>query len=334
VRVALREADLAERLHHRGTGEGLREEDHVRVLGAHLVDQPLPERNRLRVRVVDAEDRDAARDPEQHDVAQRGPEALPVLRVEVDVVDVLVALRRILGVLQRAVGAPVEPFGMLLEPRVVGRALDREVERDLEPELLRVRAEPLELLHRPELGIDRLVPALLAADRPRAARVVRARLERVVPALAVRVADRMNGREVHDVEAELREARQLAPYAFEAPERAWEELVPRAEACELPVDVDVEGLRPRLARTVARLDLERLLDRQLRAPEQHGAFGELAAHVLLAGVDLAAQLVLERGDAIDPRLDAVRPRAAAVHLERAAPLVVPERLERGLEPSR
>ncbi len=46
---------------------------------AHLADQPLPERERLRVRVVDAEDPHAALDPVQDDVAQRLPEPLPVL---------------------------------------------------------------------------------------------------------------------------------------------------------------------------------------------------------------------------------------------------------------
>ena len=94
-----------------------------------------PERQRLRVRVVDAEHRDAVRDPVQDDVPQRRPQPLPVLAVEVDVVDVLVALRRVLGVLQRPVRAAMEPLRVLLEPGVVGRALDREVERDLEPQL-------------------------------------------------------------------------------------------------------------------------------------------------------------------------------------------------------
>src|SRR5581483_8945815 len=86
VRVALREADLAERRHHRRPRERLGEEDHLRVLPPHLVDQPLPERHGLRVRVVDAEDGDPARDPEEHDVAKGRPEGLPLRRVEVDVV--------------------------------------------------------------------------------------------------------------------------------------------------------------------------------------------------------------------------------------------------------
>ena len=128
-------------MHHRRPRERLGEED--RRPGrprAHLGDQPLPERQRLRVRVVDAEDPDAVPHPVQDDVAKRLPEPEPVLGLPVDVDDVLVLLGRVLGVLDRPVGPVLEPLRMLGQPRVVGRALDREVERDLEPELLRGRA--------------------------------------------------------------------------------------------------------------------------------------------------------------------------------------------------
>ena len=47
------------------------------------------------------------------DVANRVPEALAVARVPVEVVDVLVALRRVLRVLERAVGPVLEPLGVL-----------------------------------------------------------------------------------------------------------------------------------------------------------------------------------------------------------------------------
>ena len=67
VGVGLAEAELREGGQLRPPGEGLGEEDHVRVGGADLGDQPLPERQRLGVRVVDAEDADAALDPEQDD---------------------------------------------------------------------------------------------------------------------------------------------------------------------------------------------------------------------------------------------------------------------------
>ena len=60
-------------------------------------------------------------------------------RLEVERIDVLVLLRRVLGVLHRAVGPPAEPLRMLLHVRVVGRALERDVERDLDAALLAPR---------------------------------------------------------------------------------------------------------------------------------------------------------------------------------------------------
>ena len=104
-----------------------------RSRGVDPLDQPLPEGERLGVRVVDAEDLHAAVDPQQHDLEQRVPELAPLLAVPVDVVDVLVALGRVLGVLEGAVGAVVEPLRVLGEPGMVGRALDREIERDVDP---------------------------------------------------------------------------------------------------------------------------------------------------------------------------------------------------------
>ena len=55
---------------------------------------------------------------------------------------------------------------MLGQPRVVGRALDREVERDLDPVLAAAAREVLEIVDRAELGVDRVVAAGLVADRP------------------------------------------------------------------------------------------------------------------------------------------------------------------------
>src|SRR5262249_40598587 len=125
--------DLGELPHHLRPSEGLRQEDDIRVTIADFGDQPLPEWQGLRMRIVDTEDPNALLDPEQHDVAQGDPDRGQRITVEMDVDDVLVALRRVLGKLDRPVWPPVEPFRMLLEPGMVGRALDREVEGNLEP---------------------------------------------------------------------------------------------------------------------------------------------------------------------------------------------------------
>jgi hypothetical protein len=60
------------------------------------------------------------------------PERAPVVRLEVERVDVLVLLRRVLRVLDGAVRPRAEPLRVLLDVRVVGRDLERDVERDLD----------------------------------------------------------------------------------------------------------------------------------------------------------------------------------------------------------
>src|SRR5690606_29776061 len=105
-------------------GEGFRKEDHAGVCLADLLDHPFPEGQGLGVRVVDAEDAHAVPHPEQNYVAQRVPEFWYGIPVEMDVDDVLVFLGRVLRKLDGAVRPPVEPLGMLLDPRVVPRTLD------------------------------------------------------------------------------------------------------------------------------------------------------------------------------------------------------------------
>ena len=192
VRVALVEADLGEALHHAWPGERLGEEDRLRRLGADRRDHPLPERERLGVRVVDPEHGDAVGDPEADHVGEPGPQALPVGALEVERVDVLVLLRRVLGVLDRAVGSVGEPRRVLGDPRVVGRALERDVERQLDAAVACGGGELDDVVDRAELGVDRGVPAVGAADRPRAAGVVGRRRGRVVAALALGDADRVD----------------------------------------------------------------------------------------------------------------------------------------------
>ena len=70
---------------------------------------------------------------------------------------------------------------------MIGRGLIGEVERDLEAVALGLFAEPVEVLEGAEPRFDGVVSAVGAANRPRAAGVVRARLERVVRPLRLLV---------------------------------------------------------------------------------------------------------------------------------------------------
>src|SRR3546814_14342855 len=67
----------------------------------------------------------------------------------------LVLLRRILGELDGAVGAPVEPLRVLLDPGMVGRALDGDVEGDLQPVLGGRVRQAGEVVEVAELRMDR-----------------------------------------------------------------------------------------------------------------------------------------------------------------------------------
>ena len=114
------------------------QKDDLGMLPPDVVDHPIPERERFRVRVVDPEEQDSLVDPEADRISERDPErGLRALCVEVEIDDVLVFFRRVLCVTDRPVGSPGEPFGMLLKPGVIGRGLDGEIEGDLEIELPR-----------------------------------------------------------------------------------------------------------------------------------------------------------------------------------------------------
>src|SRR5690606_26793635 len=117
--------------------------------------------------------------------------------------DVLVFFRRILREPDRAVGTPLEPFRMLLDPGMVRRALDREVERDLEALRFRRFDQALERGEAAKLGMERVMTALLRPDGVGAAGVVGARDQTIVAAFAVGRADGMDGREVKNIEAEV-----------------------------------------------------------------------------------------------------------------------------------
>ena len=111
---------------------------------------------------------------------------------------------------------------------MIRRALDREVERDLKSVLVCCRDEPAEIFTRAKLPVDRIMPALVAADRVRAAGVAGGGVKRVIAPLAVLLADRMDRRKIKDVEAHLANIG-----------KARDHIVERA------VPIDISGLRAR-----------------------------------------------------------------------------------------
>jgi hypothetical protein len=171
------------------------------VVTLDLGDEPFPERERLRVGVVDPKDPHAFVDPVSDDRKELRPQLSPRFAFEIEGHDVLVFLGRVLGVLDRAVWAVAEPFGVLADVRVVGGALERDVQGDVETFLFGRVQQVAEVVERAELRGDRLMAALRRADGPWAARLARCSLHAVVGTLAVGPPDRVDRRHIEDVEA-------------------------------------------------------------------------------------------------------------------------------------
>src|SRR5690606_23416776 len=155
-------------------------------------------------------------------------------------------------------GADEEPLGVLLDPRVIRGALQREVEGHLDAELAARLHQTPEVLEGAELRVHGVVSPRLAADGPGRPHVARLTHPRVVASLAVRKADWMDRRQVDDVEAErgdlgdpaLRVAEGAVTTRLRAL-RAGEELVPGRETRLRAVHDDGKEDR---ARGVPRVD--------------------------------------------------------------------------------
>src|SRR5580658_2131818 len=152
------------------------------------------------MRIVDAKDFDPTIDPEPHYSQQLLEQSEPIRCVEVDRKYILVFLGRVLRVLDAAVGPVIEPIRMFLDPWMIGRALHCEVERDLEAEAVGRRDEVIKVVERAERRLDSSMATRLAADCPRTAGGIGAAAQRIARALAIGVADRMDRRQIHDVE--------------------------------------------------------------------------------------------------------------------------------------
>ena len=372
VRVRLREAELRETMHDLRSRERFREEHHLGMGRLQFPDRPFPERKGLGVRIVDAEDGDTLLHPELENALQLFPESHPVFGLEVEWIDVLVLLRRILGVLHGSVGAPGEPLGMRFHVRVVGRALERDVERDVDADLPRLRYETPKIVQRPELRMNGFVAALFRTDRPRAAHVVGGGRERVVPAFALVPSDGMDRRQVEYIESELAhvveprlDIAERAVASRLGARRAGKELVPAREARAHRLDDDREllfisrgkatirialGERRELFVERDALDLERVFGvDQLLAPgaQTLGVAPRRAIRCLgdqlgsderrrcdIRRIDPALEIVAPRKEVIDPRGDGVTIAPKALEREFAAPAVVHRERHRHFMPVR
>ncbi|MNF30617.1 hypothetical protein D3C84_113620 [compost metagenome] len=360
IGVALRVTDLAQPRHHRRRGERFGEEDHFRVQRANIGDQPLPERQWFGVRIVDAKDLHALFDPANNDVAQLDPQARNgVRRIEVDVDDVLIFLRRILRVFDRAVRAPVEPARMLLEPRVILGTLNGEVEGDFQTVIGGGSDQSTEVLASAELRVNGFVAALLATDGIRAAGIIGAGGQGIVAPLAMGAANRVDRREIEYVEAHVLNHWQTRVHIVKSAmtvgivgDRARKQFVPTGKFGQFAFDVYREFRTDAQVGTVIGLSHQlrtaRVQEqRDLLGFEQPGQFmvqrGELFAELTFAALGgllhhapaflqlqrhryssivFLLQFILKTGELVDPRLDAIEEAPLVFRAELALPAVI------------
>ena len=130
IRITLVETGFGQCLHHLWPGERLGEKNGVGIFLAHAFDQILPESDWFGVRIIHTKDAHPALGPKQNDALHLRPEVAPVFAVKIQWINIFVLFRRVLRVFDRAVGAFVEPIGMLFDVRMIGRTIDREIEGD------------------------------------------------------------------------------------------------------------------------------------------------------------------------------------------------------------
>ena len=112
VRVRLGEAELGQPVHDLRPGERLGQEEHVRVGRLDLVRCSHSQNaNGLVCGLSTRKTRTPCSIQKRTTPSSSLPQRAPVLALEVERVDVLVLLRRVLGVLDRAVGPRAEPLG-------------------------------------------------------------------------------------------------------------------------------------------------------------------------------------------------------------------------------
>jgi len=202
--------------------------------------------------------------------------------------------------------------------------------------------------------MDGGVAALGRADGPRAAGVAGLGDQRVVPALAVGRADRVDGRQVDHVEAHVGRGGQALGGADEAALGPGEQLVPGAEARPGPVDpqrqlrrgqigvgqrgddladlVVEPGVEPHLKAAAVPAQGRRRVEDPLTllhpVPQlgggrlqQPGALLQLEGHVV-ADRDLDLDVVAPGGEPVPPGLDHQLVAADTVRLEHGLPMVL------------
>src|SRR5580704_8827327 len=114
--------------------------------------------------------------------------------------NILIQLRRILGILYRAVRARPKPLSMLLDVGMIRCALECNIEGDLQSISFGAGDEFLEIFQRSQLRMNGSMAALFRTYRPGAAHIIWQRRNGIVFSLPESFPDRMDGRKIDNIE--------------------------------------------------------------------------------------------------------------------------------------
>ena len=168
------------------------------------------------MRIVDAKHAHAAVNPEFEHRIKLVPKAAPVGRFKIQRINILIFLGRILRILNRSVRPDHEPVRMFRDPRMIRRALECNVQSDLDALRSGCGNQVVEIGERAKLRVNRFVAAQIAgslraqcrvrdgcpvADRPRTPWRIRRSIGRVIWPFAERASDGMNRRQINDVKS-------------------------------------------------------------------------------------------------------------------------------------
>src|SRR4029078_7924241 len=109
VCIRLTEAELRKAVHDLWSRKGFCQEEHFGMFPLDLADNPLPERKRFGMWIVDAKDCHARSSPVQKYAFELLPHPGPIVTFKIERIDVLILFRRVFGVLNGSVGPLLEP---------------------------------------------------------------------------------------------------------------------------------------------------------------------------------------------------------------------------------
>ena len=173
------------------------------------------------MRIVHAEDAHTLFHPKAEHPLEGIPQSLPVGRLEIQGINILILLGRVLRILNRPVGALLEKFRMFGHPRMIRGALEGNVEGHFHFQLPGPLDQLGKVFQRAQGGVDRSVAALGRADRPGTALISRSRFDCVVLALAETPSDGRDGGQVEDVKTHFRHIVHPAGYVAQRTVLSW-----------------------------------------------------------------------------------------------------------------